>query len=266
MRKLVITLAETVLPHRVMLGLRARRAISRGDNPELMLLSRLARGGTFADIGANIGDWSRVASLHFPQVVAFEPIPELAAKLRRELGSKAVVHAVALSDRAGIATLSIPRHGNGSEVTGLASLLAQSDEGLAVGMRALEVPTATLDSFGLSRVDVIKIDVEGFEGPVLVGARGTITRDLPALIVEIEDRHHPGETLSVFRQLWDHGYVAFGLREGRLRRVGLDRPEWADVPRDEALINLWPDGSRVINFVFLHPSEARQAALAAEAA
>ena len=47
-----------------------------------------------------------------------------------------------------------------------------------------EVRTLTIDSFGLGRIDLIKIDVEGMELDVLEGAAQSITRYHPALLVE----------------------------------------------------------------------------------
>jgi hypothetical protein len=42
----------------------------------------------------------------------------------------------------------------------------------------------SLDSFGLARLDLLKIDVEGMESEVLQGAQATIYRCRPAIFVE----------------------------------------------------------------------------------
>jgi FkbM family methyltransferase len=47
-----------------------------------------------------------------------------------------------------------------------------------------EIRTLAIDSLGLTRLDLIKIDVEGMELEVLAGARQTIARCLPIIIVE----------------------------------------------------------------------------------
>lgn len=248
--KTIVALADAVVPKRTMLRLRAWRARSRGHNPELALLPRLAEGGIFLDIGANIGDYSRVAALHFRRVEAFEPIPELAAKLRHDLPDHVHVHEVALGDVAGEAILRVPREGN-SKVTGLASLVEPA--GQAGDMVQIAVKTARLDSFVFDKVDVIKIDVEGFEAQVLSGAHAVVREHLPVLIVEIEDRHHPGRTLAIFEPLWALGYSSYVLDDAGLSQVSPDSPHWAGVETQQAKINRRPDGSYVNNFMFLHP-------------
>ncbi len=247
--RMLLELADRYAPPVWMLRLRARRACSRGDNPELELLPRFSTGGGFIDVGANIGDYSRVAALCFPRVDAFEPIPELAAKLRRELPAHVTVHQLAAADREGEAVLRIPCP-DGAEVTGLASL--QHAPG-APGMREVAVRTSPLDALALGRPDAIKIDVEGFEDAVLRGAEKLINTHRPAMIIEIEDRQHPGRTLEVFRRLWAAGFRAHEWAGGTLLELGPDTPHWAGVELDEALVNRRPDGSFLNNFVFLHP-------------
>jgi len=47
-----------------------------------------------------------------------------------------------------------------------------------------------LDSFGLKRVDFIKIDVEGYELEVLKGGEYTITSCKPIIVLETKDKHY----------------------------------------------------------------------------
>ena len=245
----LLDIADRHAPPGWMLRLRAWRARSRGDNPELELLPRLNAGGGFIDVGANIGDYSRVAALHFRQVDAFEPIPELAAKLRRELPVHVTVHEIAASDREGEAVLRIPSEG-GREVTGLASL---NHPEASEGMREIRVPTRPLDTLRLGRPDAIKIDVEGFEAAVLAGATALIATHRPAMIIEIEDRQHPGQTLSVFRRLWEAGFSAHGWEPTGLVELSPASPHWAGVEEDQSKVNRRPDGGFINNFVFIHP-------------
>jgi len=49
----------------------------------------------------------------------------------------------------------------------------------------------TLDSFNLTNVDYIKIDVDGFEVPVLQGAQETIRKNNPVINIEMKERKRP---------------------------------------------------------------------------
>lgn len=51
--------------------------------------------------------------------------------------------------------------------------------------KGVRVPMVSLDSLGLSRVDLIKIDVEGMEADVLRGGRQLIAATKPVLVIEI---------------------------------------------------------------------------------
>lgn len=57
--------------------------------------------------------------------------------------------------------------------------------------RAVHVRCVTLDGLGLREVGFIKVDVDGSELAVLHGATGLLTRDRPALFVELESCIQP---------------------------------------------------------------------------
>jgi FkbM family methyltransferase len=229
-----------------MLRLLAHRAVARGHNPELTLLRHFNQGGMFVDIGANIGDYSRVACLQFSKVLAIEPIPELACQLQRELPGNVEVLRAALSDAPGTATLYIPV-AQGVIITGLASL--NRDANARAEFREVVVTLLTLDQIHLERVDLIKIDVEGLEESVLRGATGTLQRDWPGLIIEIEERHHTGRTPIIFQMLRDLEYQSYYLRNGRLTPVRGDPSRPGSYNYDEA-------GEYIVNFIFIHSSRS----------
>jgi FkbM family methyltransferase len=72
---------------------------------------------------------------------------------------------------------------------------------------ALHVEMLTIDSLNLERIDLIKIDVEGMEMQVLLGAANSIRRCKPHLIIEIikSNRALIADFLNAL------GYRAFGL-------------------------------------------------------
>ncbi len=80
--------------------------------------------------------------------------------------------------------------------------------------RTLEVPVYTVDRIcelrEISRVDFMKIDVEGFEAEVLKGAEWTLDQHRPTLLLEIEDRHlakYGRTSTQVTTSLIDRGYT-----------------------------------------------------------
>jgi FkbM family methyltransferase len=140
-------------------------------------------GSVFFDVGANFGYYSLTLAKALQkrcQVHAFEPTPTTYERLRRHIernGMSDVIHAhqLALSDVSGTATL-IQRSDNSG-----ASRLGDDADGISVSVD-------TLDSFcnrwGVDRIDVVKIDVEGYESRVLRGGKVALSRFMPALVVE----------------------------------------------------------------------------------
>lgn len=150
------------------------------ERPKVEALRAMLRPGmTFVDVGANTGFFALIAArLVGPtgRVLAIEPEPENCTRIQRNIelngyGNIDVVE-VALADADGEAQLHLASdHGHHS-------LLTTSPD--RVG-RTITVPQRTLDSLlaerGVERVDVMKIDVEGFEVEVLRGARQTVQRN-----------------------------------------------------------------------------------------
>lgn len=154
------------------------------------LLPRLCSpGSVFVDIGANFGYFTCLLAAHLGQapgsrVVAVEPNPDLLRLLRTNVGinwsgAAVRIEPVAVGSEPGEMLLSIPedRSANGT----LAPIEAK---GLSI--RKHKVSVVRLDDLlrNEPRVDLIKIDVEGFEPAVLRGAVETLARPDLRLIFE----------------------------------------------------------------------------------
>jgi FkbM family methyltransferase len=127
------------------------------------------------DVGGNIGLWSRVMSIDFEVVEAFEPVTEFAEYFRFN-APNAVLHQVALSDSKRMVTMARDVGGSCGDVGPMSS---------KVKSKAIErVETALLDDFAFRDVDFIKVDCEGYELHVLRGAEQTILGNKPVMIVE----------------------------------------------------------------------------------
>jgi FkbM family methyltransferase len=125
---------------------------------------------TAVDVGAHVGLWSFNLAKKFEHVHAFEPVAA-----HRECfavnapDANITLHPVALGAHEGeVAVDTTPGSSGDSRVS--------TGKG--------NIPLKTLDSFALEDVDLIKIDVEGMEESIVIGAGETIRRWKPVIIVE----------------------------------------------------------------------------------
>jgi FkbM family methyltransferase len=201
----------------------------RTGEPELRLVRHLLKdSGAVVDVGANAGIYSAIALQRRRWVAAFEPVPEEATRLRRLIGTRGVVHQVALSDRYGKAVLHVP-YLSDATVTTRSSLEENVDEDLS--HQDIEVNVATLDSFELSDIAFIKIDVEGHELSVLRGAVETIARSRPNLLVEVEEFRVPGCFQAVSDCLASLDYCGFWFDGEEMRSIKNFQPAVQQVNR-----------------------------------
>jgi FkbM family methyltransferase len=144
------------------------------DRDEFALLQRrLKPGGVFVDIGANAGIysfWAHRCMQGQGRILAVEPDPEMRRRLAFNAATNGLsdidVCPVALSDHEGTAELQVnPRQrGQNTLDVGEAQRAGGTRESLTVPLTTL---LALLQSKGVARVDVLKIDIEGHEPPVL---------------------------------------------------------------------------------------------------
>jgi FkbM family methyltransferase len=209
-----------VIYERVPKTIRLRRWIRhemRTGEPELRLVGHLLKdSGVVIDVGANAGIYSAMAIQRRRWVAAFEPVPEEAARLRRLIGDRGIVHQVALSDNCGKAVLHVP-YADFGPITTRSSL--EDDVDVDLSHRDIEVNVATLDSFGLSDIAFLKIDVEGHELSVLRGASETIMRSGPNLLVEVEESRNPGCFRGVSDFLTSLDYRGFWFDGEKMRSI-----------------------------------------------
>jgi FkbM family methyltransferase len=158
-------------------------------------------GGVCVDIGAAAGLYTVALSElvgESGQVHRVEPLPFVHPLWTRLLrcGNNVSHHAVALGAEPGEGTMSVP-FGRYGLVTGR-SFLAWHTEGQGsnsefAGHVEVRVDVDTLDALcaraGLTRLDFLKIDVEGGELHVLAGGARVIEKFRPAILLEIETRH-----------------------------------------------------------------------------
>lgn len=163
---------------------------------QLQVLKRILLDGmTFIDVGANQGEFSLFAAKRLPagRVIAFEPDPEMFRRLQGNIAANGFENVTAAEMGLWCDEAVLPLHKptdmyvDGTCNAGLGSLFGSEAEGRS---EACAVSLTTLDAFvarsGLTRVDVIKLDVEGAELPALRGGRSSLERHRPWLIVEVD--------------------------------------------------------------------------------
>jgi FkbM family methyltransferase len=191
-------------------------------------------GMTVFDVGANAGHHLLLLSKlcgESGHLHAFEPVPEnvncLSETLRLNQIGNVTLHVLALSDREGTAEFKFNGVFDGF------ACLAQGGHGRSAGPempgKSIQVGTIDLDTFcersAISRVDLIKVDVEGAEMITLRGMTRTLRVHRPVLIIELWGAEHVAQGPGI---LADLGYETRTLNSWR-GWVGGERAETCNV-------------------------------------
>lgn len=213
-----------LVPPRLYMWRLLRKHARRGEQ-ELRLLPGLVDPAKIAlDIGANKGVYTHTLSKLCRAVQAFEPHPKMYPLLTRALPANATAHHVALSDTDGTAELVIPSY-NKAGFTNQGASLDPNKKNAPFGFETVAVQTRTLDSYNFTNVGFIKIDVEGFEAAVVRGALGTIRREKPVLMIEIEEWHRKRPIEECLREMDVLNAEVFFARDGVLRPIAEFNPD-----------------------------------------
>lgn len=183
-----------------------------------IIKKNLPKDGVFVDIGANIGDHTLFAAHIAPygKVIAFEPVPYLYDQIMESLHlpnqtnlAKIFVHNTACGEKEQTLTIQIPKDNAGG-----ASFLRETGDQVVV--KSIPGDTILIKE---DRIDIIKIDTEGFELKALLGIEETIKKHRPKIILELspslyrlqeETKNDTQKILTFFEK---HYYYAEGIDE-----------------------------------------------------
>ena len=193
-----------------------------------LFTSLIEPGQTVIDIGANVGQYSLLASKKVGEkgrVYAFEPVPanfqRLSENIRRNAINNIVLNRMAVW------------HENTTVNLGLhqAEDIQENHGSFAIGGTASSVtaPAIVLDDFvkanQLTRIDFIKMDIEGAEGFAIRGMQQTLANFKPAILMEVnrEACSLLGYDPQIF---WD---VLVNQLHYRAWSIGQSAKEWAEI-------------------------------------
>lgn len=132
---------------------------------------------TCVQAGGNLGVWPKYLSKHFASVITFEPAPDLFPKLMANCFEPNVIKLqAALGDAGGVV---------GTECTRRDTKRMAVHEGLTHIVPVGIVPRLRLDALELPVLDLLYLDLEGYELYALNGAGETLRRCRPVIAVEI---------------------------------------------------------------------------------
>jgi len=207
------------------------------------ILVELGKNSThFLDIGANLGFYSLALLAENPalSVESFEPQPRVFANLSKNIclnnfSSRIEIHNIGLGNAKNELTMFIPRFTG----TGGASFKnLHEEEGEAT---KIKVPVNVLDEVVKSQPDLIKIDVEGCELNVILGADKIISLSKPTIMAELLRKWMKpfGHTPQMFiDRMLDHDYVCYAISANKLTEIYKVTEDTAET-----------------NFIFVHDSK-----------
>ena len=198
-------------------------------------LRRGAPAWTLVDVGANEGGFvGAVTSLvKLRAVHAFEPLPACHKLLEQELSKHDDAHLYRCAVGAQAGELEIHYTGDSKMSSALKpkpNIASAYQTGDLMVRQKIKVPVVTLDEAlaGVEQIDLLKVDVQGFEMEVFRGATQTLARSR-AVLLEVNYVQHY-ENAASFEDVFDF------LRVRQFRVVGIsppygsgsEGPLWAD--------------------------------------
>lgn len=185
---------------------------------------------TVFDVGANVGQSAQKFRSAFPaaHIYSFEPVGALFQDLKHTFASDPRVDCmrVALGSAKGVGRIYLTDHSTTSSLI---------EPEVNRGYEDIEIDT--IDSFtaqlGIGRIDLLKIDAEGYDLEVLKGADGLLSSCRVAFVL-VEVGFHPGDDRHVLFDdvrafLMARGFSVYGVYDQNLEWSGECRLRFANV-------------------------------------
>lgn len=214
-------------PEGFLLKRRLQRSIKRNDEQEINLVKKFIKSGTDSiDVGVYRGVYSYEMSKYSEKVHSFEPNPIIFKYINKNLKKfikNIHLYNFALSNQNKTMNLKIPiRNSNSNKEIfeeyyemGKATI---HNENNFENYENFEIQTKTIDELSFdNKISFIKIDVEGHELEVIEGAKNTIKKDKPILLVEIEKQYTKKEVAESINFINSLGYKSYFFNKKDLK-------------------------------------------------
>lgn len=214
-------------PEGFLLKRRLQRSIKRKDEQEINLVKKFIKSGTDSiDVGVYRGVYSYEMSKYSEKVHSFEPNPIIFKYINKNLKKfikNIHLYNFALSNQNKTINLKIPiRNSNSNKEIfeeyyemGKATI---HNENNFENYENFEIQTKKIDELSFdNKISFIKIDVEGHELEVIEGAKNTIKRDKPVLLVEIEKQYTKKEVAESINFINSLGYKSYFFNKKDLK-------------------------------------------------
>jgi len=192
--------------------------LQQGTDPEKKIkqvfLQNISSGDTVIDVGANIGEFSLIASKKVGpsgQVIIIEPLPETVVYLKNNLllnnFTNCSVYECAIGSKIGKMTM---YKKNENATMGLLDPVSGEDKMIRAGEIEVKTIDDILSTKKISKVKMLKIDVEGHEYEVLLGSIQSLkNKKIDKILCEIHKKYLKTKGIDpnkIFSLLKEHGF------------------------------------------------------------
>lgn len=227
---------DFIVPDWLRIRERAWRERRKGEKEIKIIPDLLVNCNRAIDIGANVGVWSYWLSKHAKKVESFEPNPKIFNVLKNIKIKNVDTYNIALSNKSGSVDLLIPKGSKGFSNQGasLSSIKVQGEH------KSLSIQAKCLDEYNFLDVNFIKIDVEGHEHEVIEGAKETIKKCKPTMVIEMEEKHNKipiEDQISSVEKLGYRCCVLINEKIIKINEIDLDKFHRNPTNKDSYLFN-----------------------------
>jgi len=179
------------------------------------LNKNLKKEDTFIDIGANIGQHSLHCSFICNHVYSFEPVKKLYDQFNESIFKNNILNISSYNYGIGDIKCEVPIFSNISSMAA-SSIVASNNKNFIQNVKILRLDDV-YGEIGIDRADVLKIDVEGYELNVLLGARNFIEKFKPKILLEFSPYFYNKFDKTISKRIIDllieSGYIIYDLGE-----------------------------------------------------